>query len=141
MLSVESRTASQASEMALTRHIFWMRGAVVAAMLACFTAPGARSFPMLATGLLKLAHRPGDIAFPVKRLVPAFRNAAVTLHAKEDGADPDANLSKEEKLKKYQRLAVEMVTKAGKMPPGCDACDAYVRVRASGTQATTVLLN
>jgi hypothetical protein len=33
-------------------------------------------------------------------------------------ADPDAGLSKAEKLKKYQQLAVELITKAGKLPPG-----------------------
>jgi hypothetical protein len=33
-------------------------------------------------------------------------------------ADPDAGLSKTEKLKKYQQLAVELITKAGKLPPG-----------------------
>jgi hypothetical protein len=93
-----------------------------AVAFACVAAvlPGpARCFQLSAPG----AGRGGRV--PVARLPLTVSGAPhrrrppppAALRASAD-ADADAGLSKEEKLRKYQQLAVEMTTKAKKLPPG-----------------------
>ena len=75
-------------------------GLLAATILACL-APGCRGFSLPA-----LAPR------------RALRAPARSCTALRASADADAGLSKEQKLKKYQNLAVELITKANKLPPG-----------------------
>lgn len=77
---------------------------------AAFAPDGARSFQLAGwagprTSLHGVSRRRGVDA----------GSAAMRASA---NADADAGMSKEQKLKKYQQLAVEMTTKARKLPPG-----------------------
>ena len=82
-------------------------GLLAATILACL-APGCRCFSLPA-----LAHRKaGALRAPARGLRKPPRPAL------QASADADAGLSKEQKLKKYQNLAVELITKANKLPPG-----------------------
>ncbi len=95
--------------------------ATVLAVLAC---PGCHSFSLHA---LSAAGRGapwrgppggGGGSLPASR-ARALRAPLGALRASADAdADADAGLSKEQKLKKYQNLAVELITKANKLPPG-----------------------
>lgn len=83
--------------------------------LACVAAvvlsPGVRCFQIGAVaGAGRKAH--GWLSLRCRKApMPATLRASAN-------ADADAGLSKEEKLRKYQQLAVEMTTKAKKLPPG-----------------------
>jgi len=88
-------------------------------------AQGVLSFPLLAAPISRV----GSV-----RICPAF--VACRLHGAERfchhvvlraaNAEPDAGLSKEQKLKKYQQLAVELITKAQKLPPGSASKTRYL---------------
>jgi hypothetical protein len=87
-----------------------MRTGLLAATILVCLAPGCRGFSLPA-----LAHRAaGALRAPSRSCKPP-RGGLPALQA---SADADAGLSKEQKLKKYQNLAVELITKANKLPPG-----------------------
>ncbi len=87
--------------------------AVLPAPARCFqlSAPGGAA----GRGRVPVARFP--LATTVNRTPQRRRPPAPALRASAD-ADADAGLSKEQKLHKYQQLAVEMTTKAKKLPPG-----------------------
>ena len=72
---------------------------------AAFAPGGARSFQLGGLCLRAQSRSRSQHA-----QAPALRASA--------NADADAGMSKEQKLHKYQMLAVEMTTKARKLPPG-----------------------
>ena len=85
---------------------------------ACAWPLGARAFlgplpPCVLRAGLALAPLPRT----ARGRVTAACRLPLTLRAAAD-ADADAELTKEQKLKKYQNLAVELITKAKKLPPG-----------------------
>ena len=85
---------------------------------ACAWPLGARAFlgplpPCVLRAGLALAPLPRT----ARGGVTAACRLPLTLRAAAD-ADADAELTKEQKLKKYQNLAVELITKAKKLPPG-----------------------
>lgn len=110
------------------------RDAVTQALaLACLAAvlpPGARSFQLAAppaatyrSGTVLSGRCPG-----VGRVRPATvagRALALPLRASAN-AGPDAGLPKEQKLKKYRQLQMELITKAQKLPPGSASKTRYL---------------
>ena len=81
--------------------------------VAAFIPLGTRGFRVIsrATPGVRWVRAGGRLACPRAPL-------SQTLCAKVDADAADSGLSKEQKLKKYQQLAVEMITKAKKLPPG-----------------------
>ena len=86
------------------------RAIALACVASAVLLPGARCFQLGPAVGVGRKH-----AWLPQRWRKAVRPAPLRASA---NADADAGLSKEQKLKKYQQLAVEMTTKAKKLPPG-----------------------